>query len=105
MERRKKYWFAAKPYGAGWGWGPPFSWEGWVATAVFLVFTMLGASLLPDHTVMFLSYMAMLSLVFVLLAVWKGEPQQRGPQRRWRKRDGGISNGPRAPAEGDSSPE
>jgi hypothetical protein len=86
VDRRKKYWFAAKPYGAGWGWGPPLSWAGWIATAVFLLLTIVGASLLPEHTLLFLSYLSMLALAFILLAVWKGEPQQRSPQRRRRRR-------------------
>lgn len=103
MDRRKRYWFAAKPYGAGWGWGPPFSWEGWMALVGFLLMTMLGASMLPDHTLLFLSYMSMLSLAFILLAVWKGEPQQRVPQRRRRRPEGIMGNGHPATAEADSS--
>jgi VIT1/CCC1 family predicted Fe2+/Mn2+ transporter len=82
-----RYWFAAKPY--GWGWGFPISWQGWLVFVAFLVLIIAGAflfsALFPPRRALaafltaYLVYVAILSVVFIAVAWAKGEP----PRWRW----------------------
>ena len=78
---KRRYWFAAKRY--GWGWGPPLTWEGWVFLltwlAAFLTFVPFLRSL--QHPVLHVLFV--LAMIAALLGVcyWKGEPS------RWRSGD------------------
>jgi hypothetical protein len=40
MKNERKYWFAAKRY--GWGWGIPSSWQGWLVLAAFGALLVVG---------------------------------------------------------------
>ena len=71
--------------------------------AVLLLLTLVGASLLPEHILLFLAYMSVLSLAFILLAVWKGRPERRRRRRRRRGPDVAIITCPHASADADSS--
>ena len=78
METNKTYWFAAKRY--GWGWGLPTAWQGWVASAVFLVLIVAGAFFFPPvkATGEFVAYTIGWGVLMVGVCWLKGEPT------RWR---------------------
>jgi hypothetical protein len=78
MDQGRRYWFAAKRY--GWGWGLPLTWQGWVVymlwfVAVFGGLAALGLRQLPVPQLIFV-----VTMIGILLVVcyWKGEPP------RWR---------------------
>jgi hypothetical protein len=74
-----RYWFPAKRY--GWGWGPPATWEGWAALAVFVGLVVAGAFLFPPNRVLprYLGYVLVLAIALIGLCWLKGEP----PRWRW----------------------
>jgi len=78
---KRKYWFAAKRY--GWGWGRPLTWQGWVVAAAFLLLVACnGLFVLPRWgPAVFFPVLAV--LVAMLFAVCRatGEP----PHWRWGK--------------------
>jgi hypothetical protein len=81
MNSEREYWFPAKPYGAGYGWGLPIAWQGWVALAIFLVLIVGGAILLvPLGQLVVIGYSVAVAAVFILICGWKGEPQHTRPQ-------------------------
>lgn len=83
MSSGKRYWFATKPYGNGWGWGPPFSWQGWVVFIVFLALVVAGALLIPPRSwLVFFFYIVAIATGFISICMWKGEPQQATPSPR-----------------------
>jgi len=47
MDESPKYWFRAKTL--GWGWGPPVTWQGWVAVAVFVLLLVADALVFPPN--------------------------------------------------------
>lgn len=73
------YWFPAKRY--GWGWGLPITWQGWVVLAAYVGLIAVGVLVFPPHEALtsYLAYVAVLSLAFVGVCWWKGEP----PRWRW----------------------
>jgi len=78
MQGEKKYWFAAKRY--GWGWGAPVTWQGWLVNGVYIVLLIGGTSWLKpagSHGA-FLLYAFGLTACLLLVCWLKGEPP------RWR---------------------
>ena len=82
MSDERKYWFPAKRY--GWGWGLPFSWQGWVVLVVYFGLLGLGVLLFRPHRVpyYFLTYVGFLNVLLLITCWLKGEP----PKWRWGKR-------------------
>ena len=77
-----EYWFRARRY--GWGWGLPSSRTGWVFFALWSA--VLAAGLLrlrSHHPLVQVAWLALLTLVLVLVCYVKGEP----PSWRWGGRD------------------
>ena len=79
MPDRPPYWFPAKRF--GWGWGPPQTWEGWAALAALIGLAVAGVIAFPPTrgAGAFVAYQVALSLLFLALCWWKGEP----PRWRW----------------------
>jgi hypothetical protein len=79
MDRRKLYWFPAKRF--GWGWGPPNTWQGWVATVLWIVVLFVGIRILPFHGRVPVQAAFAITMVgfYILICYWKGEP----PRWRW----------------------
>ena len=76
----QKYWFSAKRPGSGWGWGPPFTWQGWLVFVGFLVFLIGGGILLiPYGEHYFVAYTFVLAVILMLICARKGEPPGRFP--------------------------
>ncbi len=76
----KNYWFSAKRY--GWGWGPPVTWQGWAILIAFLVLVIMVGPLIFNPVIDmagYLTYVAMLTFVFIAICWWKGEK----PAWRW----------------------
>jgi hypothetical protein len=81
MESNKEYWFPAKPYGAGWGWGLPITWQGWIVFISFFSLVTGGAIFLAPHSgLAFFAFLAVISATFILICLWKGEPQHSRPR-------------------------
>ena len=62
----KKAWFGPKK--VGWGLSPK-SWEGWLATLIFIVMVTLDVSLLKDFRV---SGVVILVILFIILSILTG---------------------------------
>ena len=79
MSTNRNYWFRAKRY--GWGWGLPSSWHGWVVFIGFIGLLVAGAFLFPpdERLGAYLVWVVVLSVLFVAVALAKGEP----PRWRW----------------------
>jgi hypothetical protein len=78
MQRYVRYWFPAKRY--GWAWGLPITWQGWAIFVAFLVLVAVGAAVIPKHSLAgFIAYAVLLSVLFVGVCRWKGEP----PRWQW----------------------
>ena len=78
MEQDKKEnWFPAKRY--GWGWGPPRCWQGWVVMIVWIAAVALGGVVAANHTKVFLGYTIVITAMFLIVVVIKGDP----PRWRW----------------------
>jgi len=62
-----KYWFKPKQFGLG---ATPSTWEGWVATGVFIASLIgIGTAFPPDHRPFaFFTLAALSALTFVVLA-------------------------------------
>jgi hypothetical protein len=78
-EPKPRYWFPAKTY--GWGWGPPYTWEGWLVLLAYnvLVFTAVFFFIRhPNRTSLFVSVVG-LSAALIAICFWKGEP----PKWQW----------------------
>jgi len=78
-----KYWFPAKRY--GWGWGIPSRWQGWVVLAAYLALVTAGIPLVraPYGNLVFVAYLAVLTIALIAVCWLKGEP----PRWRWGKPD------------------
>ena len=78
MAEERKFWFAAKRY--GYGWGLPLCWQGWVAYAVFIGALIADACVFNPgrHMACFQIGVFVLVAAFVAVGFWKGEPA------RWR---------------------
>ena len=76
---KPRYWFAAKPY--GWGWGLPLTWEGWLVLLAYLILLPLAVAFFPPDRNMLGFIGSVFGLSGVLIAIcWKmGEP----PRWRW----------------------
>jgi hypothetical protein len=74
-----QYWFPAKLY--GWGWGLPITWQGWVVLLAFAGLLVAGILILPPRQspARFIAYAVVLTVLFVGVCWWKGEP----PRWRW----------------------
>jgi hypothetical protein len=78
MDDDKRYWFPAKPYGSGVGWGLPLTWQGWIVFVAYFGLLLTACLLLaPRNGVMFFLAVAFLSLAFVAICILKGEPQSK----------------------------
>jgi hypothetical protein len=73
MQRPKAYWFPLKRH--GWGWGPPTTWQGWVAIAVYVVAAVIGIPTIHARqgNAMFIGYLGLLTLAFAAVCWIKGE--------------------------------
>jgi hypothetical protein len=78
MDQERRYWFAAKR--SGWGWGLPLTWQGWVVyTAWFAVLFAGIAKIGRGHPpVPHLIFVMAMILILLAICLWKGEPP------RWR---------------------
>lgn len=75
----KNYWFSAKPYGNGWGWGPPFTWQGWAVFILFFLSVLAGGVFLaPRSLFAFIVFVAGAAIALIVVCKWKGEPQNSG---------------------------
>jgi hypothetical protein len=70
------YWFRAKRYGLGW---VPSCWQGWTVLALFVALVGAGPIFLPPNNfAAFLAYVALLSVLFIVVCWLKGEPLRWG---------------------------
>ncbi|MGB6219961.1 hypothetical protein [Haloferula sp.] len=70
----RNYWFPAKRY--GWGWGVPSSWQGWVATLLYLL-VIVGLAFVFDPAASVVPYLVSVfaaSAVLLIICWKKGEP-------------------------------
>ncbi|MBI3349077.1 MAG: hypothetical protein HY020_17945 [Burkholderiales bacterium] len=71
-------WFPAKRY--GWGWGAPRTWQGWLVLAFFALLVAAGVVFQRQlGTLLFMAYIAVISLGPLGVCWLKGEP----PRWRW----------------------
>jgi hypothetical protein len=75
----RRFWFASKRY--GWGWGLPLVWQGWAVLAAYVALTVVAGAMFPPHRVpaVFLASVTALSALLVAVCWWTGEP----PRWRW----------------------
>jgi hypothetical protein len=73
------FWFPLKLY--GWGWGLPVRWQGWCVLALYIILLFAGIeySRVDANSAFLPLYVGALTLVLLVIVVWKGE---RPP--RWR---------------------
>ena len=85
MEKEKSYWFAAKSY--GWGWGLPYSWQGWTVLALFLMIVMVLPFVLDPakNLLLYCGVMGGVTVLLLTILFAKGEP----PKWRWGKKKNG----------------
>jgi uncharacterized membrane protein len=76
------FWFAAKPY--GFGWGLPVRWQGWVVLVAYLTLLLGGVYYFKSRrdVVSLLVYVGVLTIVLVAVMAVKGERPLRW---RWGK--------------------
>lgn len=81
QNKNKKYWFPAKKF--GWGWGLPRTWKGWITFIVFLsgVFTTIRIFPIEKNPVTFMCTITVLSIIFILICWFKGEPPGKGKEK------------------------
>jgi len=71
---KKQYWFRRKRYGYGW---TPNTWEGWLATAMFIVLitafsvTLQGSTL--SEFIFTLLFLLVVTMMFIMVIYEKGE--------------------------------
>lgn len=70
MSRERSYWFAAKTYGIGWT--LPITWQGWATISAFFALLFAGLAVI-DAPAPRLGYIVLLSVLLVVVVVWKGE--------------------------------
>jgi hypothetical protein len=78
MAQDRRYWFAAKRY--GWGWGLPLTWQGWLVYVAwfFVLFGGIAKIGLRQLPVPHLVFVVAMILILLAICYWKGEPP------RWR---------------------
>ncbi|WP_348550678.1 hypothetical protein [Acidithiobacillus sp.] len=76
MEKRK-YWFPAKRY--GWGWGLPFTWQGWLTLLAYFLAVLVSVILIRTQIFVGNVVLVLATSVFVWVVWRKGEP----PKWRW----------------------
>lgn len=76
-ERKPRYWFGTKRY--GWGWGLPFTWEGWVVLGVWFIGLLAVVVFIPQQNPWFWICLVALTLGLLAVCLRKGEP----PRWRW----------------------
>jgi hypothetical protein len=69
-EDKPPYWFEAKRFGIGWT--LPATWQGWVTVLVYVGLLFVGLRGFATSSSR-LIYVAALSVLLVLIIVWKGE--------------------------------
>jgi hypothetical protein len=75
MSETKRYWFAAKPPGMGWGWGMPLTWQGLLVYVAFIVLLIVGSIFIAPHSqLQFMLFVAVLAGGLIAICFWKGEP-------------------------------
>jgi hypothetical protein len=72
MKQETNYWFLAKRY--GWGWGLPVTWQGWLATILYVVALVITVSLLSTQIIYLSIALAIESGLMILVCYLKGEP-------------------------------
>lgn len=78
MSEPQQYWFRARRH--GWGWGLPSSRPGWVFFLLWLAALLAGLVLLGFYPALLrVMYLAVMTLVLVIVCYRKGEP----PSWRW----------------------
>lgn len=79
MKFQRAYWFPAKTY--GWGWGLPVTWQGWLVLLTYTLSMIIAGVVFPPATqnMAFITCVAGLSLVLVVICWLTGEP----PRWRW----------------------
>ncbi|MGI4719265.1 MAG: hypothetical protein ACRYGO_05590 [Janthinobacterium lividum] len=76
----RKYWFAAKPPGRGWGWSAPLTWQGRLVYVAFFLLMIGGGFLIAPHGVQYyVAFVCVLAILLMLAAAYKGEPPGRFP--------------------------
>lgn len=77
----RKYWFAAKRY--GWGWGLPSAWQGWGVLVAYVMLILGGIPLIqvPHGSLVYVVYASILTAALVAICRLTGEPA------RWRSGD------------------
>ena len=75
-------WFPARRF--GWGWGPPRTWQGWVALGLYLLMLVIGVvGIDPDRQqVLFAGWLIGWTLAFGVVCWLKGEK----PRWSWGRR-------------------
>jgi hypothetical protein len=73
----RKYWFPAKR--SGWGWGPPDTWQGWTVLIAYLVLALGGIPFVQvtRGNVVYVVYLAVLTVLLTAICWSKGEPSRR----------------------------
>ena len=80
--KEPRYWFPVRPARAGWGWGTPIVWEGWVAYAVFFATLIGGLVFLAEYgELIAVLFSCLWGALFTGLMFWKGEPQRNRDSR------------------------
>jgi hypothetical protein len=72
MTKQTNYWFLAKRY--GWGWGLPVTWQGWLATIIYVVALVITISLLSTQLISLSIAILIESGLIILVCYLKGEP-------------------------------
>ena len=71
---KKQYWFRRKRYGYGW---TPDTWQGWLATAMFIVLVVAFSVTLENSTlgqfVFTLLFLLVVTMAFIMVVYEKGE--------------------------------
>lgn len=82
MQKRPRYWIAAKTY--GWGWGLALTWEGWIVFLALFTLLSLGFVWFPadEQPVRLIGFTMLLTLGMILICLAKREP----PRWRWGKK-------------------
>lgn len=89
--QRRRHWFRSR-FPAGFGWGLPLTWEGWVVYALAVAGFVAAYFLHPLGSAAFYLHLGIV-IVLLLLVCWrKGEPPgrwqdfpRRSRGRRWRE--------------------
>lgn len=77
MKVDERYWFPAKPYGTGYGWGFPIAWQGWVVLVTYLSLVIgAGSYLALYHGAVFFVFLPVITALLLVICNWKGEPQR-----------------------------